>query len=203
MKIAILGTGNVGSALATQWARAGHEILLGVRNTKEFKGRELLSNPNTTIHPIDQAATLADVILVATPPQAAPRLAEAIGTAEGKVIIDATNAIRSKPEPHATAYHAFEALTRAEVVKCFNTTGFENMKNPQYGEMKLDMFMAGDSDFAKEVATQLSKDAGFGHCYDFGGPDKVVLLEQLALAWINLAIFQQQGRNIGFKVLRR
>jgi predicted dinucleotide-binding enzyme len=203
MKIAILGTGNVGSALATQWAKTGHEILLGVRNVNEFKGRELLSNPNTTIHTITQAAGLADAILVATPPQVAPQLAEAIGQAEGKVIIDATNAIRTKPEPHATAYHAFEALTQAEVVKCFNTTGFENMKDPQYGGMKLDMFMAGDSDFAKEVATQLSKDAGFDHCYDFGGPDKVLLLEQFALAWINLAIFQQQGRNMGFKVLRR
>lgn len=49
----------------------------------------------------------------------------------------------------------------------------------------------------------LAKDAGFAECYDFGGRDKVELLEQFALAWINLAIFQGKGRNIGFKLLHR
>jgi len=31
----------------------------------------------------------------------------------------------------------------------------------------------------------------------------VELLEQLALSWINLAIFQKQGRNMAFKVIWR
>ena len=114
-----------------------------------------------------------------------------------------TNAIRTKPEPYATAYHAFEALTEAEVVKCFNSTGFENMKNPEYAQHQLDMFMAGDGDTAKSIAAQLAVDAGFAQCYDFGKGDKVALLEQFELAWINLAIFQGVGRNIGFKLLKR
>jgi len=94
-------------------------------------------------------------------------------------------------------------LTQAEVVKCFNTTGFENMKNPAYGDTQLDLFMAGNSTAAKAIARQLALDAGFANCYDFGGSDRVALLEQFALAWINLAIFQQMGRNIGFKLLVR
>ena len=57
-----------------------------------------------------------------------------------------------------TAFHAFSALTEAEVVKCFNTTGFENMKNPDYGNVTLDMYMAGDNEAAKAIASQLSKD---------------------------------------------
>jgi len=92
---------------------------------------------------------------------------------------------------------------RADVVKCFNSTGFENMKEPEIDEVKLDMFMAGSSEKAKAVASQLSADAGFENCYDFGGADRVVLLEQFALAWINLAIFQGMGRNIGFKLVKR
>ena len=63
--------------------------------------------------------------------------------------------------------------------------------------------MAGDSVKAKEVACQLALDCGFADCIDFGKADKVVLLEQFALSWINLAIMQGQGRGMAFKVLRR
>jgi predicted dinucleotide-binding enzyme len=65
------------------------------------------------------------------------------------------------------------------------------------------MFVAGDSAKGKEVARQLSSDLGFAKCYDFGGDDKIPLLEQVALTWVNLAIFQKEGRNIAFKVLKR
>lgn len=203
MKIAIIGTGNVGGALATQWAKAGHQIFLGVRDTSQFKGKELLENERTSVHSIQEAVRQAEIILVASPPQFAEQLVPSLGDVAGKVIIDATNAVRTKPENYPTAYHAFEALTDAAVVKCFNSTGFENMKNPNYGAVKLDMFMAGSSDTAKRLATQLSKEAGFENCFDFGGADKVELLEKFALSWINLAIFQKMGRDIGFKVIFR
>jgi hypothetical protein len=203
MKIAIIGTGNVGAALATRWATAGHEILLGVRDTKDFKGQHLLQNARTTVHPIKEAIPAAEVILVATPPQVAVAQSKIFGDLDGKILIDATNAVRLRPEPYPTAYHAFEDLTRAEVVKCFNSTGFENMLNPDYEGIRLDMFMAGKSAPAKKTARQLALDAGFAACYDFGESDRVELLEQFAMAWINLAIFQGEGRNIGFKVLRR
>jgi 8-hydroxy-5-deazaflavin:NADPH oxidoreductase len=203
MKIAIIGTGNVGGALATQWSKAGHHLYLGVRDTENFKGKELLRNLNTSVHTIEEAAKLSEIILVASPPQFAETLPQDFGNITGKIIIDATNSIRTKPHNYLTAYHAFVNLTDAELVKCFNSTGFENMKNPNYGDVKLDMFMAGDSEKAKIVAVQLSKDAGFENCYDFGGSDKVELLEKFALSWINLAIFQGMGRDIGFKLVAR
>jgi predicted dinucleotide-binding enzyme len=77
------------------------------------------------------------------------------------------------------------------------------MLNPIYNGEGIDMFMAGDSESAKQVASQLALDCGFGACYDFGKADKVQLLEQFALSWINLAIMQGHGRNIAFKILRR
>ena len=46
IKIAIIGTGNVGGALATKWPNKGHEINLSVRDTNNFKGKELLNNAN-------------------------------------------------------------------------------------------------------------------------------------------------------------
>jgi len=65
------------------------------------------------------------------------------------------------------------------------------------------MFTAGDSQKAKDTVTKLAIDLGFESCYDFGGDDKFPLIEQFAMAWINLAIMQGEGRDIAFKVLRR
>ncbi len=46
-------------------------------------------------------------------------------------------------------------------------------------------------------------DAGFANCYNVGGNDKFELMEKFAFFWINLAMFQGQGREIGFKLLKR
>lgn len=205
MKIAIIGSGNVGGALARGLARAGHQIFLGVRNLADDKVVKLIRyHKNIAAFLVDEAVAAAEVIIIATPPTAIADLARGLGDMSDKVIIDTTNAVFVKPDPYQNGVEALLALTNCkQVVKCFNSTGYENLENPIYGAIGIDMFMAGDSPQAKAVAAQLSKELGFAECYDFGGVDKVNLLEQLALAWINLAIMQQQGRGMAFKVLKR
>lgn len=203
MDIAIIGTGNVGGALATKWALKGHSIHLGVNNVSQFKGRDLVKNPNTSVSTIREAVGKSETILIATPSAAIFDIIPHLQHVSGKVIIDATNSVRQTPEPYKTVYELLADKTNAEIVKCFNTTGYENIVNPVYNDLRIDMFMAGDSEKAKAVALQLALDAGFGSCVDFGRADKVELLEKFALSWINLAIMQGHGRNIAFHLLRR
>jgi predicted dinucleotide-binding enzyme len=205
MNIAIIGTGNVGGTLATKWAKIGHRIYLGVKDTSNFKGKELLFNPNTSLHSIREAVSAAEVILVAVPATAAVEVAQSLGDTEGKVIIDTMNVVMGRgPQGFSNTADAILVHTETrDVVKCFNTTGFNNMVNPRYGEMSLDLFTAGDSKKGKTIAIQLAKDAGFADCYDIGGNDKFGLMEQFAFFWINLAMMQGQGRDIGFKLLKR
>jgi predicted dinucleotide-binding enzyme len=205
MKIAILGGGNVGGALAKGWAKAGHDITLGVRDELSDKVKNVTANhPAIKAKSVAEAVRDSDVVLVSLPINVVVDVAKHCGNLSGKVIIDATNTVSQKPVPYATATEAFKELTKCEdVAKCFNSTGFENMENPVYGEVAADMFVAGDSEKAKRIATQLAKEVGFGECYDFGGDDKIPLLEQFAMVWINLAIFQKVGRSIAFKVLKR
>ncbi len=205
MKIAIIGTGNVGGALATKWAKAGHEIYLGVQDTDNFKGKQLLQNPGTSVHTLKEAVNQAEVILLATPATAAVEVAQSLGDTQGKIIIDAMNMIRGRgPEGfHNTADAILANTNSVDVVKCFNSTGFNNMIDPHYGDTAIDMFLCGDSQRGKKVAVQLAVEAGFGECYDIGGNDKFQLLEQFAWFWINLAMFQGQGREIGFKLLKK
>ncbi|GAB2811120.1 NADPH-dependent F420 reductase [Ferruginibacter profundus] len=203
MNIAIIGTGNVGGALATNWSKKGHNINLGVQDVNNFKGKELLKNANTIAFSVKDASAKSELILIATPPTAIFEIFEQLGDVSNKIIIDATNAVMKSPEPYKTVYHFLADKTNAEIVKCFNTTGFENMLNPMYNGEAIDMFMAGESEKAKSVAKQLALDCGFGSCIDFGKSDKVELLEKFALSWINLAIMQGHGRNLAFKVVRR
>ncbi len=205
MKIAIIGTGNVGGALATKWANTGHQIFLGVQDAQDFKGKELLKNPNTTVHSVQDAVKMAEVILLATPAPVTVEVTKSLGDTTGKIIIDAMNIVMGRgPQGFKNTTDAILANTQTQdVVKCFNTTGFNNMQNPNYGDTAIDMFVAGDSEKGKKIAIQLAKDAGFAECYNIGGNDKFELMEQFAWFWINLAMFQGQGREIGFKLLKR
>ena len=206
MNIAIIGSGNVGSALAQGLYKAGHTIFFGVRDAASAKAEKasgLVSNAK--IVSVAVACKQADVIIISTPPEAVLDLVAQLGDVSNKILVDATNSIRTRSDPYPTAFHALKALTKSDkVVKCFNSTGFENMTNPVYPNFGgIDMFCAGNDKTSKAIVQQLAKDIGFGECWDFGGDDKVELLEKLALSWINLAIMQGHGRNLAFKVIKR
>jgi len=205
MNIAIIGTGNVGGALALSWAKKGHQINLGVRDVNSFKGKELLNIPNIAVFEVNEAVNKSAVILIATPALSTIEVVKSLGDTSGKIIIDSMNIIMGKgPEGYTNTADAILKNTQTkDVVKCFNTTGFNNMQNPMYGNVNIDMFVAGNSVKGKEIAIQLAKDAGFAECYSVGGNDKFQMMEQFAWFWINLAMMQGQGRGIAFKLLKR
>ena len=99
MNIAIIGTGNVGGALASGWAKKGHTIHLGVQDISQFKGKDLLHNPNTDVKLIADAVAKSEVVLIATPPPAIFSIIEQMGDVTGKTLIDATNSVRQAPDP--------------------------------------------------------------------------------------------------------
>lgn len=205
MKITIIGHGNVGGTLARGWADAGHDITVGARHPDNRKAGKLSEySDRITVTTISAAISSAEVILVAIPAPAVAELAKKLDNVQEKIIIDATNSVFEGPDGYATGAEALKAITGCpDVVKGFNTTGYENMADPVYHGKGIDMFAAGDSRRGKEIVRKLAEDLGFGHCYDFGGDDKFNLIEQLAICWINLAIMQGVGRDIAFKVLER
>lgn len=205
MRIGIIGSGNIGSALAQQLIKAKHTVLMGVKLPMSDKSIQLATKiGEDRFTSVESMAKQTDVIIITTPPEAVLNIIPQLGDVSNKVIIDTTNSLRTKPTPYKTAFQAIKDITKAEqVVKCFNSTGFENIANPVYGNEGIDMFCAGNSGHAKDIAKQLSKDIGFSNCYNFGGDDKVELLEQLALCWINLAIMQGYGRNTALSVVKK
>jgi predicted dinucleotide-binding enzyme len=95
MRIGIIGAGSVGGTLGRRWAGLGHQVTFGIRHAAEgasaVKGDGPLPAGSSVALPLD-AATNADVIVLATPWAAVPAVLEGIGPAlDGKVLLDATN----------------------------------------------------------------------------------------------------------------
>jgi hypothetical protein len=205
LKVAVIGTGNVGATLALALKSVGHDVVPGVRSTKSFSHMAELLAAGMEPAMIEDAVAGSDVVILAVPAPAAADAARNLGDTSGKVIIDAMNIVGgSGPEGYTNTGQAILDHTKSrDVVKCFNTTGYENMKNPVYSTGPIDMFMAGDSKKGKGIAAKLAQDIGFGKVFDLGGNDKFDLIEQLANVWIDLAIFQDYGMDLAIRIVKR
>ncbi|HVO73870.1 MAG TPA: NAD(P)-binding domain-containing protein [Ignavibacteriaceae bacterium] len=205
MKIAVIGSGNIGGRLAKVWGKKGHRIFLGSRNPDEQKVKKLTAESlgNISAHTQEDAVKQADIILMAVPASAVYDTVKELGNIKGKIIIDAMNAIFRKPEPYSKTSEAIIAASGNDhIVKCFNSVGAENMDNPKYGNEKADMFLCGNYEEDKKLVKQLAEDCGF-NVYDIGGIDKEPLTESAAGLWSSLAVGTGLGRNIAFKILKR
>ena len=205
MNIAIIGTGNVGRALSTGWAAAGHTVIFGSRSPDDPAVKELVATTGAgsraTTPP--EAAQGAEVVLIATPWRVTQQVLKTLGDLSGKILVDATNPVGAAITAAGAAAELIDGWTEgARVVKAFNTTGAKNMLEPNYRGVALDMFICGDDEAAKRVVSGLAKDLGFA-TVDCGPLSNASLLENLALLWIQLAYSLGNGTDIGFALLRR
>ncbi len=206
MTIAIIGTGNVGNTLGRRWAKGGHTVLFGSRNPDRADLQALASEVGATVTTPAEAAQAADILLLATPWHGTQAALEALGDLSGKVLIDATNPIGSgwKLVGHPSGgEQVANWAPGAHVVKAFNTTGWENMADTNYGEgPQLTMFYAGDDVSANASVRVLIEALGFEAVY--AGPlARSAWLEALAMLWIVQAFEFGYGRDFGFALARR
>jgi 8-hydroxy-5-deazaflavin:NADPH oxidoreductase len=198
MKIAVIGAGNVGSALANEWLRHKHDIVFGSRDPGSAE------SPIRSIA-VDEAARFGDVVVIALPWQVAYDLLPSLNLAD-KIVIECTNPLRAAPAVNGGAASGAEALQarapKAKLVKAFNTTGANNMQNPAYGEGRLAMFYCGDHADAKKATADLIREVGFD-AYDLGPLSNARLMEAQAELWIWLASKGGLGREFGFRLIRR
>src|SRR5262245_31398903 len=210
MKIAIIGAGNVGSALGHGWASAGHEIVFGVRDPNDTKVQEIVRSVGrgTRAATVRDAVAPTEVVVLATPRPAARDALTAAGSLRGKVLVDATNPLQSDLSGlvigHTTSAGEQVAAWApgGKVVKAFNTIGALHMTNPRFGDQRASMFLCGDDAAAKEVVAGLATALGF-EPVDAGPLTQARLLEPLALLWISRAFAYGQGLNIAFRLLRK
>jgi len=169
VKIGIIGSGNVGSALGAVWAAAGHEVMFSSRHidhdralADEIGGGARAGTPR-------EAAEFGDVLLMAVPYGALPDVGrELADLIDGKVIIDACN-----PFPHrdgeianwarekGAGLASAELLPGARIVRAFNAVGAARMGTVHKDPGRVGMPIAGDDEDAIAVATRLIREIGF------------------------------------------
>jgi NADPH-dependent F420 reductase len=210
MKIAVIGTGNVGSVLGRRWAELGHEVIFGTRDPGADKIERLLASieGNARASLADEAVSGADIVLLAVPWPAAEQVVRSLGSLEGKILIDATNPIAPGMQGLSigcTTSGGEQVSAWAEgarVVKAFNTTGAGNMADPQCGSDRVTMYVAGDDKGAKAVVIQLAEALGF-EADDVGPLRAARYLEPLAMLWVHLAYVEGWGPEFAFRTIRR
>ncbi|WP_320203490.1 NADPH-dependent F420 reductase [Agrobacterium rosae] len=167
MKVAVIGTGNMGSGFARAFAARGVDVVMGHRDPATAASLAAEIGSHVEGGGIAAAIKLADVVLLALPYQAvAPVLAEA-GDLKGKILIDITNPITADYKElllgHTTS--ASEEIQKvaggAHVVKAFNTI-FAGLISPEARAGKtLQVLVAGDDEDATAKVRKLAETLSF------------------------------------------
>jgi len=192
MKVAIIGKGNVGSALGLGLTRGGHSVKYGHRDPKE---------------PVDEAAKWGEVVILAVPHENADDArAKVKPYVIGKTVIDVMNALGPSMEldincATSTAEQTQLKLPSAHVVKAFNTVFAPNQSTAKLADQQLTAFIAGDNPEAKGTVMQLTRDMGFDPV-DCGPLKTARSLEAMANMLINLAYTYGMGNKIGYKLVK-
>jgi 8-hydroxy-5-deazaflavin:NADPH oxidoreductase len=177
MKIGIIGSGHVGSALGGVWAKAGNEVMFSSRNLDSDKKLAADVGANARAGTPQEAAAFGQVILLAVPYSAFPELVKSLGDSlKGKVVINASNPFPQRDGDIATQARdqgagVFDAhlLPGALVVRAFNAIPAAHMASAHEDPGKIGMPIAGDKK-AIAVASGLVRQAGYVPV-DVGGLD--------------------------------
>ena len=168
MKIGIIGSGHVGSALGSAWAKAGNDVMFSSRNLDNDK--KLAAEVGSDAHAgtPQQAAAFGQVILFAVPYSAFPELMKSLGNSlKGKVVINASNPfpqrdgeIAGQAREQGAGLFDAHLLPDAFVVRAFNAVGAARMASAHEDPGKIGMPIAGDKK-AIETASRLIREVGF------------------------------------------
>ena len=192
MRIGILGTGTLATALAVGWARAGHDISIGGRSPERAEAAAKASGARARRLP--EVVGDADAVLLAVRWEGIADILTAAGapggSLAGRPLIDPTNAVEHgigvlRPEPgRAVAQHVAELAPGAQVVKAFHLFPSTEWTTP--ASSPVTVAMCGDDPRALEIVGSLVRDVG-GVPVRLGGLDRARQLEEVAGFVIGLA----------------
>ncbi|MGN6473944.1 MAG: NAD(P)-binding domain-containing protein, partial [Mycobacteriales bacterium] len=143
MKVAVIGSGNIGSTIGAALARAGHEVVFGSRHPDDAT-----APAGASVASVGDALASADAALLAVPAAAVDDLLGAHGSAlDGILVIDATNRVGA---PVVNAAAAITAVAPgARYVRAFNSLGWEIFADPVFDDGPADLlFTSAEADRA-------------------------------------------------------
>jgi hypothetical protein len=212
--IAVIGaTGNMGSGISRNLAKAGYRILLAGNN--KLKLNDLLTKikdftPDADVEILDcskEASWEADIIIPAVSYEVQSEVAAKIkDVVTGKIVISLSNPLNTTYDGLVTdpttsaAEELAKLLPYSKIVKAFNTVFAADFNTPQIDGKTADVFVAGDDEEAVAAVTELVKDAGFNSLYA-GNLTVSRTLENMMVLLIGLTMRNNYNWFAGWKIL--
>ena len=203
MKVAVLGSGVVGQALAAGFTSAGHDVTMGTRDPEAERIAEWVGQDGgRRAATFEDAATWCELAVLCTGWDGTENAIRLAGpdNLTAKVVIDVTNPLgHDETGPTLALGHTDSGgeqvqrwLPQSHVVKTLNVLNANLMCNPKaFSGVTPEMWIAGNDTAAKATVDGLLTAFGWT-VFDLGGIDRARLLEPLAMLWIVRAI--KQGR---------
>lgn len=204
VNIVIVGGGSLGMNLGKRMHEVGHTVNFAGRNpVSEKMLRSLAAVEGSVCHELPDAATDADMLIIAVPFAAVIPTLEAMGDIGDSVLVDATNPVlQGLGERYTSGLDVIaEVVPDATLVKAFDTIGAETAQHPVIDGRGIFLPIAGDPDGAemvRNVAEQMGFDARV-----IGGRKQAHFLEEFAWLCIHMAVKVKVGADFGFAVLTR
>lgn len=186
--VSILGTGNMGPAIASVVEKSGNDVqLLGENDT-------------------DQAVT-GDIVVLAVPfPAVDEVIAQRGEQLTGKVVVDITNPVNFEtfdslvvPADSSATAHIAAALPDSRVVKAFNTNFAATLASGTIGGQPTTVLIAGDDADAKSQVADVVTAGGL-RAIDAGDLVRARELEAIGFLQIKLAAGEKIAWTGGFAI---
>lgn len=198
LNVAVIGAGNIGGTLGRAFARAGHQVTFGVRDPADGRTEAVVADSGANAARVADALFGAEVVVLALPANMVEAfLRQHAAALESLLIVDATNRIGG-PEPAHSRDAVLASVPTARYARAFNTVGWENLAEPQFGKTAADLFYSADEADRRAVEALISA-VGLRPIYV--GADQHDVVDGVLRLWFALAIGQQRGRRLAFRVL--
>jgi 8-hydroxy-5-deazaflavin:NADPH oxidoreductase len=187
--VSIIGTGNMGPAIAGIAEKGGHDV-------------QLIAHADADVQ------VTGDIVVLAVPyPALSTLLAERGDQLAGKVVVDITNPLNFEtfdsltvPADSSATAELADALPHSRVVKAFNTNFGATLASGTVGGLTTTVLIAGDDADAKSSLADVVTSGGL-NAVDAGSLSRARELEALGFLQIKLAAGEQVGWTGGFGVV--
>jgi predicted dinucleotide-binding enzyme len=194
-KVAVIGSGDVGKALADGFLEHGYPVMRAAREPSKLDDWKRSAGGSASTGTFEDAASWGELIVLAVKGTAAESAISLCGPGNlaGKTVIDATNPIADAPPVNGVLSFftsldesLMERLQRqapeARFVKAFSCVGNALMVDPDFGGIKPSMFICGNDAGAKAEVRRVLDEFGWD-TEDMGSAEAARAIEPLCILW--------------------
>jgi 8-hydroxy-5-deazaflavin:NADPH oxidoreductase len=173
-------------------------VTFGVRDPAGSAATAVVAASGAQAARVADALVGAEVVVLALPGTVVePFLRQHAAALESLLIVDAANRIGG-PGPAHSRDAVIAAVPTARYARAFNTVGWENFAEPQFGDTVADLFFSAD-EADRPLVEALIEAVGLRPAYV--GADQHDVVDGVLRLWFALAVGQQRGRRLAFRVL--